>query len=79
MRENIAFFNILMNRVLKALTLVKIGRHDFNPTAAHKIPQHRLEVWPGYVTAINQFEGGLLLNLDATHRVMRLDTVRDLM
>ncbi|XP_001603582.2 piwi-like protein Ago3 [Nasonia vitripennis] len=79
MTQNIAFFNNLMNRVMKALTLVKIGRHDFNPTCAHQIPQHRLEVWPGYVTAINELEGGLKLNLDATHRVMRLDTVRDLM
>lgn len=79
MSENISFFNTLMNKVLRALTLVRIGRHDFNPTAAHKIPQHRLEVWPGYINAIGHLEGGLLLNCDSTHRVMRLDTVRDLM
>ncbi|XP_058807299.1 piwi-like protein Ago3 [Phymastichus coffea] len=79
MKENISFFNTLMNRVLKALSLVRIGRHDFNPSCAHKIHQHRLEVWPGYITAINELEGGLKLNLDAAHRVMRLDTVRDLM
>ena len=79
MRDNVAFFNNLMNRVLRALTLVRIGRHDFNPTGAHKVPQHSLEVWPGYITAINELEGGLLLNLDATHRVMQMKTVRDLM
>lgn len=79
MKDNITFFNNLMNRVLRALTLVRIGKHDFNPAAAHKIPQHHLEVWPGYITAIHELEDGLLLNLDATHRVMRLDTVRDLM
>lgn len=79
MTENVSFFNVLMNRVLKELDLVRIGRHDFNPAGAHNIPQHRLEVWPGYITAIGILEGGLLLNLDATHRVMRQDTVLDLM
>ena len=79
MKDNLSFFNTLMNRVMRALHLVKIGRQDFNPSCAHKIPQHRLEVWPGYITAVNELEGGLKLNLDATHRVMRLDTVRDLM
>ncbi|XP_014222980.1 piwi-like protein Ago3 isoform X2 [Trichogramma pretiosum] len=79
MKDNISFFNTLMNRVMEALTLVRIGRNVFHPEAAHQVPQHRLEVWPGYITSINEFEGGLKLNLDAIHRVMRLDTVRDLM
>ena len=79
MKENISFFNNLMNRVLRALTLVRIGRHDFNATCAHAVPNQRLELWSGYVTSINELERGLKLNIDAAHRVMRLDTVRDLM
>jgi aubergine-like protein len=79
MKYNITFFNNLMNKVMQALTLVRIGQRDFNPTCAHTIQQHRLEVWPGYIKSINELEGGLKLNLDATYRVIRLDTVRDLM
>lgn len=79
MSENIQFFNVLFNRIMRALSLVRIGRQNFNPKCAHVLHQHRLEVWPGYVTAVNEFEGGLKLCLDAKHRVMRTETIRDLM
>jgi len=79
MSENIQFFNVLFNRIMLALRLVRIGRQNFNPRSAHSLPQHRLEVWPGYVTAVNEYEGGLKLCLDAKHRVMRTETIRDLM
>ncbi|EGI70106.1 PREDICTED: protein argonaute-3 [Acromyrmex echinatior] len=75
---NVQFFNVLINRIMRALSLVRIGRQNFNPKGAHALPQHRLEVWPGYVTAVNEYEGGLKLCLDAKHRVMRTETVRDL-
>ena len=79
MHENVTFFNVLINRVMRALELVRVGRKTFNPSCAHVISQHRLEIWPGYVTAVNEYEGGLKLCVDSSHRVMRTDTVRDLM
>ncbi|XP_029662473.1 piwi-like protein Ago3 [Formica exsecta] len=78
MSENVQFFNVLINRIMRALSLVRIGRQNFNPNSAQKLNQHRLEVWPGYVTAVNEYEGGLKLCLDSKHRVMRTDTIRDL-
>lgn len=78
MSENIQFFNVLLARIMRALNLVRIGRQHFNPTCARAVPQHRLEVWPGYVTAINEYEGGLKLCIDAKYRVMRMETIRDL-
>ncbi|KAL0126990.1 hypothetical protein PUN28_005374 [Cardiocondyla obscurior] len=77
MSENVQFFNILFNRIMRALSLVRIGRQNFNPQCAHPLERHRLEVWPGYVTAVNEYEGGLKLCLDARHRVMRTETIRD--
>ncbi|XP_043262895.1 piwi-like protein Ago3 [Colletes gigas] len=79
MTENISFFNILLGRVMRVLSLVRIGRHSFNPKGIQSVPQHKLEVWPGYVTAVNEYEGGLKLCIDAKHRVMRTETVRDVM
>ncbi|XP_012275649.1 piwi-like protein Ago3 [Orussus abietinus] len=79
LRECIHFFNVLLGRLMNALSLVRIGRQNFNPRCAHPITAHRMELWPGYVTAINEYEGGLKLCIDATHRVMRTDTVRDLL
>ncbi|XP_035744235.1 piwi-like protein Ago3 [Vespa mandarinia] len=78
MSESIQFFNILFGRIMRALNFVRIGRQNFNPACAHTVPQHQLEIWPGYITAINEYEGGLKLCIDAKHRVMRMETVRDL-
>ena len=39
----------------------------------------RLEIWPGYVTACAQYEGGLMLMTDVSHKVLRTDTVLDVM
>ena len=39
----------------------------------------RLEVWPGYITAVQEQEGGLMLLLDASHKVLRTETVHDIM
>lgn len=79
MANSINFFNKLIGRIMRGLNLSRIGRQDFNSKAAKAIPQHHVELWPGYVTAVNECEGGVKLCLDATHRVMRTDTVRDIL
>ena len=40
---------------------------------------YRLEVWPGYITSVAEQEGGLMLLADASHRVLRTETVFDVM
>lgn len=39
----------------------------------------RLEVWPGYVTAVDEYEDGIQLCCDCSHRVLRTQTVHQLM
>ncbi|XP_055590596.1 protein argonaute-3 [Uranotaenia lowii] len=75
MSENIQFYNILFQRIMKVLKLVEMGRKNFDPSAPKLIPQHRLEIWPGYVSAVDEYEGGLMLNLDVSHRVLLQTTV----
>ena len=43
------------------------------PTPVYFINFH----FSGYVTAIDHYEGGLLLQCDISHRVLRTETVRD--
>lgn len=38
---------------------------------------YRMELWPGYVTAVQHYDGGLLLMLDVSHRLIRTDTALD--
>jgi len=41
------------------------------------IPQHRLELWPGYETSIRRYEDGILLCAEISTKVMRQETVLD--
>uniref|UniRef100_A0A182K9L7 Uncharacterized protein n=1 Tax=Anopheles christyi TaxID=43041 RepID=A0A182K9L7_9DIPT len=75
MSQNVAFYNKLFRRIMYMLQLSEMGRKHFDPTQARIVPQHKLEIWPGFVTAVNEFEGGLMLNLDVTHRVLMQTTV----
>ncbi|XP_053676934.1 protein argonaute-3 [Anopheles nili] len=75
MSDNVTFYNKLFRRIMHMLQLNEIGRKHFDSSQARIVPQHKLEIWPGFVTAVNAFEGGLMLNLDVTHRVLMQTTV----
>ncbi|KDR12118.1 piwi-like protein Ago3 [Zootermopsis nevadensis] len=77
--ECIHLYNVLFRRIMFALDLARIGRQHFSPINAFPIPQYKLEVWPGYVTAVDEYEGGVQLCCDASHRVLRTQTVHELM
>lgn len=72
-------YNVLFDRIMRQMNYVRFGRKRFDPTAPAVIPQHKLEVWPGYVTAVDEYEDGVMLCLDVSHRVLCQRTVLDLM
>ncbi|CAH0388616.1 unnamed protein product [Bemisia tabaci] len=77
--ECIHFYNVLFNKILNKLGLVQFGRKYFSPAMKKPLPKYQMEVWPGYVTAVDEYEGGLYLNIDVSHRVLRTSTVYDVM
>lgn len=56
-REVVQFFNILMNRILRILKFTQHLRNFYDARSAKHIKQYNLQIWPGYVTAIDFFEG----------------------
>lgn len=72
-------YNVLFKKVMFCLQLTQIGRNYFDHKGRIPIPQHRLEVWPGYVQSVAEYEGGLLLNCDASFRVLRTISARDVL
>jgi len=56
---------------LRLLSLKQIGRHYFNPAKHNDIPQHSLQLWPGFITAIAEYDGGAMLNIDLAHKILR--------
>jgi len=73
----LSMFNGVFNRIMRALKFIQHNRKFFDPSKSNKIAAYNLEVWPGMVTAVDRYEGGLLLQLDAANRVLRTETVRD--
>ena len=71
------FFNIVLRKIMETLDLVQVRRDFFDPKAKKELKQYKLEVWPGYVTTINQMEQNLMLSVKVEHKVLRQDTVLD--
>jgi len=78
-KKMIQQFNIIFSRIFNVLKFKMHNRNFYDPVSATAIKQHNLSIWPGYVTAVDQYEGGLLLQCDVSHRVLRTETVRDVL
>ncbi|KAL3242482.1 hypothetical protein MRX96_021097 [Rhipicephalus microplus] len=72
-------FNTQMRRNLEHLDFVQINRHFFDKSAVSAIPQHGLELWQGLITAIGQYETAVMMVTDTVHKVLRRDSVLDLL
>lgn len=79
MGESIQHYNVLFNQIMRTLKYVQINRRLFNPNDPKIIPQHKLEIWPGFVTAVDEYEDGLMLQLDVSHKMLFNVTVRETM
>merc|ERR1712032_1730171 len=72
---NYQAYNLLCHQVLENLTHTHLGRHHFQPHSAVRIPQHHLEIWPGFFTSVRNTMAGITLCLDVAHKVIRTDSV----
>lgn len=70
-------YNIIFRRILNIIQMKQIGRNYYNPNQSVAIPQHKLEVWPGFVTSILNYESSVLLMCDVSHKILRTNTVLD--
>ena len=44
-----------------------------------EVPNYRLELWPGYLTSIRQHESNILMCSEVIHKVMRQQTLLDIL
>jgi aubergine-like protein len=77
--EALQVMNIILRRTMKGLDLQLVGRHLFDAKAAIKVNQFDLELWPGFITSIRNHEVDTLMCCEVSHRVMRNETVMNLM
>ncbi|XP_033230969.1 piwi-like protein Siwi isoform X2 [Belonocnema kinseyi] len=75
----IQFFNIIMRKCLDHLNLQLVGRNFFDAQNKVQIKEFRIELWPGYLTSIRQCEHDILMCAEISHKVMRQETVYDML
>ncbi|XP_011372960.1 piwi-like protein 3 [Pteropus vampyrus] len=76
--DRLRYYNILFRKILKIMKLRQVGRNYYNKEKAEEIRQHKLEIWPGYVTSILQYENSMTLCADVNHKLLRMETAYDL-
>ena len=73
--ETFTFYAIFFKKMMKFMTFEQVGRNCFNPKQAVTISG--IEIWPGFFSAMNNMEGGPLMQIDLTSKVIRKDSVID--
>ncbi|XP_076054688.1 argonaute 3 [Oratosquilla oratoria] len=79
MDQCLHLYNVLFSRIMRILKMARVGRNYYSPGGSIMVPQHKLEIWPGYVTAAQNMEGGVMLCVDVSHRVLRTQTVYEVL
>ncbi|XP_050528911.1 piwi-like protein Ago3 [Daktulosphaira vitifoliae] len=79
LRDCIHFYNVFLRQIMKVLGLVEFGRSVYDPTKRILVQEYNLEVWPGYITSIDEYESGLYLCCEVSHRVLRTQSVLEIM
>lgn len=72
-------FNLIVRKCLSFMKLKLLGRNYFDPESRIRVPEYKLELWPGYVTSMRRHEQNIMMNVDVSCKVMRTDTVYDIL
>lgn len=71
--------NRALMHVFRAIQLcpMKVGtdKYFYNPQASQVLEKHKLEVWPGYVFRVDNYEAGAFMQVDTCSKVVRTQTV----
>uniref|UniRef100_H2YJ65 Piwi-like protein 1 n=1 Tax=Ciona savignyi TaxID=51511 RepID=H2YJ65_CIOSA len=78
---SIQIYNILFRWVLEKIGMKQVGRNFYNPSMSFTVKCQRVdfELWPGFVTSILQYEKNVLLCAEVSHKLMRKDSVLDIL
>ncbi|CAL8124961.1 unnamed protein product, partial [Orchesella dallaii] len=66
-------YNVFARKCLQGMGLQEVGRNFYDQRQAIRLEGHRLELWPGFITTMRHHENSILLGVEVTHKVLRLD------
>lgn len=71
--------NTVLRQALRGLDLQLVGRNYFDAKARNTMRELKLEVWPGYITSIRQHDANILMCCETTSKVMRNETLYEIL
>ncbi|WKX94696.1 hypothetical protein Q1695_011735 [Nippostrongylus brasiliensis] len=77
--QTISCFNIIVRSCLDSIGLRRFGRHHYDEKQRVKLRDYHMEVWPGFETAIRQYEDQLMLCTENRFKLIRTDSVWEVM
>ncbi|XP_011202861.2 protein piwi [Bactrocera dorsalis] len=77
--QSLQILNLILRRAMEGLKLQLVGRNFYDALAKIDLREYRLQLWPGYQTSIRQHEKDILLCAEIAHKVMRTETVYDIL
>ena len=66
---------MLFNRLLEISGLKLLGRNYYSFDKKVELDRYKLTLFPGFMTAVNVYEGQLMINVDLSTKVMNKQTV----
>ena len=52
MDTSVQLYNVLFNRIMKTLKMARVGFSWYMSQGSALVPQHKLEIWPGFVSFV---------------------------
>ncbi|XGW10333.1 hypothetical protein V3C99_012093 [Haemonchus contortus] len=77
--QTISCYNIIIRSCLDIIGLKRLGRNHFNEKEKSRLRDYNMEVWPGFETAVRQYEDQLMLCIENRFKMIRTESVWDVM
>ncbi|KAK6012029.1 hypothetical protein OSTOST_22829, partial [Ostertagia ostertagi] len=75
--QTINCYNIIIRSCLDMVGLKRLGRNHFYEKQKSKLRDYNMEVWPGFETAVRQYEDQLMLCIENRFKMIRTESVWD--
>ena len=74
---SLQLYNTIFRKLLSNIGMKQIGRYYYHFQRPVRIEKHKIEIWPGFITSILNYEARVMLCADVSHKLLRTDSVLD--
>lgn len=76
--EALALYKRYFNTLISQIDFIDMKGSYFDAKNACVMRDYNLDIWSGFAPTVSQLKKGILLNLNVTHKVIRYETVLDM-